>query len=162
MLKRYFIALVAVFFSFQMFVSSAMAVELTKEVRTVPLNNQGDTTVLSLKQVQQGKQLFNNACSQCHLGGTTKTDPNVNLSPEALALANPPRTNIESLIDYLKNPTTYDGITEISELHPSMKSADIFGEMRNLSDDDLASIAGYVLLQPKILGKQWGGGKGNR
>jgi len=43
-----------------------------------------------------------------------------------------------------------------------MKSADIFAEMRNLSDDDLYSIAGHILLQPKIIGKQWGGGKGAR
>ena len=51
----------------------------------------------------------------------------------------------------MKNPTTYDGFEEISELHPSIKSADIFAEMRNLSDDDLYAIAGHILLQPKIV-----------
>lgn len=162
MLKKYFIVLATVFLAFQAFVSTAMAVELGKDVRTLPLNGKGDTVVLNLKQVQEGKRLFNSTCSQCHAAGMTKTDPNVNLSPETLALASPPRDNIEALVDYMKNPTTYDGATGISEVHPSTKSADIFPEMRNLSDDDLYAIAGHILLQPKIVGKQWGGGKINR
>lgn len=62
-------------------------------------------------------------------------------------------------MDYIKNPTTYDGEYEISELHPSIKSADIFTEMRNLTDDDLKAIAGYILVQPKVIGIKWGGGK---
>lgn len=81
------------------------------------------------------------------------------LEPEALALATPNRNNIEGLVDYMKNPTTYDGEEEISELHPSIKSADIFTEMRNLTEDDLVAIAGHILLQPKIVGDKWGGGK---
>ncbi|NEP47118.1 MAG: cytochrome c-550, partial [Okeania sp. SIO2H7] len=31
--------------------------------------------------------------------------------------------------------------------------------MRNVTEDDLYAIASYILIQPKILGKQWGGGK---
>lgn len=162
MLKKYFIVLATVFLTFQVFVSAAMAIELDEATRTLPLNDKGETVVLSLKQVENGKRLFNDSCSQCHAAGMTKTDPNVNLSPETLALANPPRNNIESLVDYLKNPTTYDGFVEISELHPSTKSADIFPEMRNLSEDDLFAISGHILLEPKIVGSQWGGGKGNR
>ncbi|TAF30110.1 MAG: cytochrome c-550 [Oscillatoriales cyanobacterium] len=162
MLKRYFIALTALFMTFQFFVSSAMAAELSPKLRTVTLDEKGTPVVLSLKQVQEGKRLFNSACAQCHAAGMTKTDPNLNLSPETLALANPPRNNIKSLVDYMKNPTTYDGFEEISELHPSMKSADIFAEMRNLSDDDLYAIGGHILLQPKIVGTQWAGGKGAR
>ena len=161
MLKRYFIAVVTVFLTFQIFVGGALAVELSEEVRTVPLNN-SETVVLSLKQVKEGKRLFNSTCAQCHAGGVTKTDPNLNLSPETLALATPPRTNIEALVEFMKNPKTFDGFTEISELHPSTKSADIFTEMRNLTDDDLYAIAGHILLQPKIIGSQWGGGKGAR
>ncbi|MDB9515086.1 photosystem II cytochrome c-550 [Kamptonema animale CS-326] len=162
MLKRYFIAVVTVFLTFQIFVGGALAVELSEDVRTVPLNAQGKTVVLSLKQVKEGKRLFNSACAQCHVGGMTKTDPNVNLSPGTLALASPPRTDIEALVEFMKNPKTFDGFTEISELHPSTKSADIFTEMRNLTDDDLYAIAGHILLQPKIIGSQWGGGKGAR
>ncbi|MBW4663359.1 MAG: cytochrome c-550 [Chroococcus sp. CMT-3BRIN-NPC107] len=145
--------------AFGLVVGRATAVELSEAVRTVPLNGQGDTTVLSLKQVQEGKRLFNYACAQCHAGGVTKTNQNVGLDPEALALATPPRNNIEGLVDYLHNPTTYDGEEEIAELHPSTKSADIYAAMRNLSEDDLVAISGHVLLQPKIVGDKWGGGK---
>ena len=59
----------------------------------------------------------------------------------------------------MHHPTTYDGETPIAELHPSMDSADIFTEMKNLSEKDMYAIAGHILMQPKILGEQWGGGK---
>ncbi len=143
----------------QFIVGSASALELDEAIRTVPLNAGGDTVVLSLKQVQQGKRLFNYACASCHAGGVTKTNQNVGLEPDSLAGAVPNRNNITGLVDYLKNPTTYDGETEISELHPSLKSADIFPKMRNLSDEDLEAIAGHILLQPKVVGTKWGGGK---
>jgi photosystem II cytochrome c550 len=148
-----------VLITFQFVVGSAFAVELDAATRTVPLNESGDNVVLSLKQVKEGKRLFNYACAQCHAGGVTKTNQNVGLDPETLSLATPNRNNLEGLVDYMKNPTTYDGEEEIAELHPSMKSADIFTEMRNLTDDDLEAIAGHILLQPKIIGEKWGGGK---
>jgi photosystem II cytochrome c550 len=158
-MKRFILLAVAVvFFAFQIAVGSAAAVELTPEIRTVKTDEAGDTVTLTLEQVQEGKRLFNQVCAQCHAGGRTKTDPNVNLSPETLALATPPRNNIAALVDYMKNPTTYDGETEIAELHPSIKSADIFTEMRNLTDDDLEAIAGHILMQPNIV-EGWGLGK---
>ncbi|AFY99940.1 photosystem II cytochrome c-550 [Calothrix sp. PCC 6303] len=160
MLKRLIgICVATVLLAFQLFISSANAVELDAATRTVKLNASGDTTVLNLKQVKEGKRLFQFACAQCHAGGVTKTNQNVGLEPEALALATPPRNNIDSLVDYMKNPTTYDGEEEISEFHPSTKSADIFTEMRNLTDEDLKAIAGHILMQPKIVGTKWGGGK---
>ncbi len=160
MMKRYiWLAVATVFLAFQMFVGGASALKLDEATRTLPLNAEGETVVLSLEDVAKGKRLFNDTCAQCHAGGKTKTDYNVGLSTETLAGANPPRDNIEALVDYLKNPTTYDGFTEISEVHPSKKSADIFPEMRHLSDNDLYAIAGHILLQPKIIGPAWGGGK---
>ncbi|MBW4607526.1 MAG: cytochrome c-550 [Hassallia sp. WJT32-NPBG1] len=160
MLKRLIgIILATVLLTFHFVVGSATALQLTAETLTVPLNDSGDTTVLSLKEVKEGKRLFNYACAQCHAGGVTKTNQNVGLEPEALALATPNRNNVEGLVDYMKNPTTYDGEVEISEIHPSIKSADIFPAMRNLTDDDLKAIAGHILLQPKIVGQKWGGGK---
>jgi photosystem II cytochrome c550 len=98
-------------------------------------------------------------CGACHIGGITKTNPNVGLDPEALSLATPRRDNIAALVDYLKNPTTYDGLESIAEIHPSIKSADIYPRMRSLTDDDLYSIAGHIMLQPKIVAEKWGGGK---
>ncbi len=160
MLKRLIgIILATVLLTFQFVVGSATALELTAQTRTIPLNDSGDTTVLTLKEVKEGKRLFNFACAQCHAGGVTKTNQNVGLEPESLALATPNRNNIEGLVDYMKNPTTYDGEEEISEIHPSIKSADIFPQMRNLTDDNLKAIAGHILLQPKVVGQQWGGGK---
>lgn len=160
MLKKFLITVAMILFlTFQTFVNIATAAELTDDDRTLTLNEGGQEVVLSVKEYTKGKRLFNDSCSQCHVGGITKTNPDVSLDPEVLALAYPARDNIEGLIDYMKNPTTYDGFIEISELHPSLKSADIFPEMRNLTEDDLYAIAGYILVQPKILGKQWGGGK---
>ncbi len=148
----------------QILVSSAFAEELSEAIRTVPLNEKGETITLSLKQVKNGNRLFNYACAQCHAGGVTNVNPDAGLGTEglgteALAGAVPNRNNIAGLVDYLNNPTTYDGKVQISELHPSTKSADIFAMMRNLTNEDLTAIAGHILLQPKILGKQWGGGK---
>lgn len=160
MLRRYiWLVAAAVFFAFQVFATSAYAAELDAKTRTIPLNDAGDTTVLSLKQVAEGKRLFQYACAQCHVGGVTKTDPNVGLDPESLALATPPRNTVDALVDYMKSPTSYDGETDISEVHPSLKSKDIFPEMRNLTEKDLEAIAGHILLQPKVVGEKWGGGK---
>ena len=138
--------------------TSSNAVELDDAVRTVPLNST-KTITLTPEQVKRGKRLFINTCSLCHVGGITKTNPNVGLDSEALSLATPARNTIESLVDYMKNPTTFDGLESIAEIHPSIKSADIFPKMRTLTEDDLFAIAGHILLQPKIVAEKWGGGK---
>ncbi|NES25487.1 MAG: cytochrome c-550, partial [Symploca sp. SIO3E6] len=135
------LAVATVFFTLQLAVGTAAALKIPPEIRTVKLNEQGDTTVLTLPQVKIGQRIFTDTCAQCHAQGVTKTNPNVGLGPDALAGALPPRDNIVNLIDYLKNPTTYDGEIEISEFHPSKKSADIFREMRNLSEDDLYALS---------------------
>lgn len=160
MLKRYiWLAVATVFFAFQLLVGSATAAELDAATRTIPRNAEGDTITLSLKQVKEGKRLFQYACAQCHVGGITKTDPNVGLDPEALSLATPPRNSVDALVEYMKDPTSYDGEQSIAEIHPSLKSKDTFAAMRNLTEDDLVAIAGHILLQPKVVGDKWGGGK---
>jgi photosystem II cytochrome c550 len=138
--------------------SSAFAIELDDATRTVALSSEKSVT-LTPEQVRKGKRLFLNSCSICHTGGITKTNPNVGLDSEALSLATPIRNNIEGLVDYMKNPTTFDGLESIAEIHPSIKSADIFPKMRSLTDDDLVAIAGHILTQPKIVAEKWGGGK---
>ncbi len=105
---------------------TALAIDLDETTRTIPLDSSGSTVILTPEQVKRGKRLFNASCGQCHVGGVTKTNPNLGLEPDALSLATPPRDNINALIDYLKNPTSYDGLESIAELHPSTKSADIF------------------------------------
>ena len=135
------------------------ALELDEDTRTVTLDSKGNSVVLTPEQVKRGKRLFNNACGTCHVGGLTKTNPNVGLDTESLSLATPPRDNITSLVAYFKDPMTYDGTDSIAELHPSIKSADIFPKMRSLTDEDLFAVAGHILIQPKVVNEKWGGGK---
>ena len=116
---------------FSMFVATASAIELDEATRTVVNDPSGKTIVLTPEQVKRGKRLFNATCGACHTGGITKTNPNVGLDPEALSLATPRRDNIAALVDYLKNPTTYDGLDSIAEVHPSIKSADIYPRMKS-------------------------------
>ena len=144
---------------FSLFVDYSVAIDLDEATRTVTLDISGNTTVLSPEQVKRGKRLFNATCGACHVGGITKTNPNVGLDPEALSLATPRRDNIVSLVDYMKNPVTYDGLESIAEVHPSIKSADLYPRMRSITDEDLYSIAGHIMLQPKIVTEKWGGGK---
>jgi photosystem II cytochrome c550 len=109
-----------------LFVSSNVgpvnALELDEDTRTVTLDGKGNSVVLTPEQVKRGKRLFNNACGTCHVGGLTKTNPNVGLDTESLSLATPARDNITSLVGYFKDPMTYDGLDSISEVHPSIKA----------------------------------------
>lgn len=160
MLKKcIWLTAIAILVISQLFAGPAVAAELDEATRTVKLNEQGDTYVLSLEQVSRGRKRFNYACGTCHKSGTTTTNPTVGLDPESLAGALPSRNNLEALVDYMENPTTYDGLMEISQLHPSLKSTDIYPKMRTLTEEDLVAISGYILLQPKVIGPLWGGGK---
>lgn len=144
---------------FGLFVTTALAIDLDEATRTIVKDGSNKTIVLTPEQVKRGKRLFNATCGACHTGGITKTNPNVGLDPEALSLATPRRDNLDALVDFLKNPTSYDGLESIAEVHPSIKSADLYPRMRSVTDDDLNAIAGHILLQPKIVTEKWGGGK---
>ncbi len=160
MLKKYSQISSLIFLSiFSVFVTTASAIDLDEATRTVVADGSGKTIVLTPEQVKRGKRLFNATCGACHVGGLTKTNPNVGLDPEALSLATPRRDNVAALVDYLKNPLTYDGLESIAEVHPSIKSADIYPRMRSVTDEDLTAIAGHILLQPKVQSEKWGGGK---
>jgi photosystem II cytochrome c550 len=160
MLKKYSQLFSLVFFGiFSVFVTTASAIELDEATRTVVADGSGKTIVLTTEQVKRGKRLFNATCGACHVGGITKTNPNVGLDPEALSLATPRRDNMEALVDYLKNPISYDGLDSIAEVHPSIKSADIYPRMRSITSEDLTAMAGHILTQPKIMSEKWGGGK---
>ena len=157
-LKSSITAIIGFTTAFSFVISSSTAIELDDATRTVALSSDKSVT-LTPEQVKRGKRLFLSTCSVCHTGGITKTNPNVGLDTEALTLATPTRNTIEGLVDYMKNPTTFDGLESIAEIHPSIKSADIFPKMRSLTEDDLYSIAGHILVQPKIVAEKWGGGK---
>jgi len=156
--KKFGLIFISLGLSGFLFSSPSNAIELDEASRTVALSSTKQVT-LTPEQVKRGKRLFINTCSGCHTGGITKTNPNVGLDTDALELATPNRNTIEGLVDYMKNPTTYDGLESIAEIHPSIKSADIFPIMRAMTEDDLFTIAGHILTQPKILSEKWGGGK---
>ena len=159
MKKNIWLLFLSLIFLFKFLITPGSAIELNESLRTVPLDDSGKKVVLTLDEVKRGKRLFNQSCAICHNGGITKTNPNIGLESESLSLAVPARDNILSLVDYMQDPTSYDGETSIAELHPSIKSAEIFPKMRELTDKDLFAIAGHILIQPKIEPEKWGGGK---
>ncbi|KZR85451.1 cytochrome c-550 [Synechococcus sp. BIOS-E4-1] len=129
------------------------------ETLTVPSDPEGTAVTFSEQQVKAGRKVFNTSCGTCHAGGITKTNHNVGLDPETLALATPSRDNIAALVDYMQDPTSYDGEYSIADLHPSMRSRDLYPAMRDLTDEDLQLMSAYILVAPKVLGQEWGGGK---
>jgi photosystem II cytochrome c550 len=72
-------------------------------------NQQGETKEFSPQALSRGKQLFEENCINCHVGGSTLPNPQVSLSLEDLQGASPPRDNIENFVAYMREPMTYDG-----------------------------------------------------
>ncbi len=141
------------------FGTPAQAAQWTTEQLTVPASADGTLVTFSEEEIRTGRKLFNNSCGECHAGGITKTNHNVGLDPETLALATPARDNVDALVDYMKDPTSYDGEYSIADVHPSIRSSDVFVKMRDLNDEDLRLMAGFILVAPKVQGSAWGGGK---
>ena len=137
----------------------AQAASWDAETLTVPSDAEGSPVTFTEQQVKAGRKVFNTSCGTCHAGGITKTNHNVGLDPETLALATPARDNVAALVDYLQDPTSYDGEYSIADLHPSMRSRDLYPAMRDLTDEDLELMSAYILVAPKVLGPEWGGGK---
>lgn len=152
-------AIATLFLGWQVMAGPAFAISVDESYRTIQLNEAGDMIVISNQQLENGKRVFNNTCSQCHMAGRTKTNPNVTLRSEDLEGAFPPRDNVLALVDYINEPMTYDGQIDISDLHPSGKRADLWSEMRNYTQTDLKDVSGYILVQPSLQGYMWGGGK---
>lgn len=159
-MKKYFwLPLVTLFFVFHMLGGTAFAAQVDESIRTLPLNEAGDEVVIPLDEFLTGERLFKAVCADCHNQGGTKPNPNITLSLEDLATALPARDNLAGLVDYLNNPTTYDGEVSIALFHPSTQSAAIYSEMRGLSQDDLEAISSYILIQGRLEPDRWGGGK---
>jgi photosystem II cytochrome c550 len=77
---------------------------------TIDLKYDGDRTrQFSAQNLSVGKQLFEKNCMSCHVGGATLPNPQVSLSLKTLSGATPPRDNIASLVNFLRQPTVYDG-----------------------------------------------------
>ncbi len=125
----------------------------------IPVDGKGKTVNLTKEQLVRGKRLFNASCSTCHVGGGNRTNQNVGLAMEELAGALPQRDTIDGIVDYLNNPTSYDGLRDVSEIHPSIRSADVFPKMRSMKQQDLYDVSAYILYQNFTIPEKWGGGK---
>jgi photosystem II cytochrome c550 len=154
-----FLAIATLVFVSQLLLTQPVQAQDSTDANRSVLLNGKEKILLSKSEIAKGKKLFNSACANCHVGGATLTNPNVGLDIGTLALATPQRDTIDGLVDYMKNPTTFDGVDDISELHPSLKSTDIFPIMRGLTDPELKAIAGYILYSNNLKGVSWGGGK---
>ena len=77
-MKKFLIAAVFILFlTFQTFINTSTAAELSDQTRTLTLDDDGKEVVVSIKEYTKGKRLFNDVCAQCHAGGITKTNPDV-------------------------------------------------------------------------------------
>jgi photosystem II cytochrome c550 len=83
-----------------------------KEPVALELDAEGHTRLFSAQDLSVGKVLFEKNCLNCHVGGATLPDPMISLSLEDLQGATPPRSNINGLVSYLREPMTYDGSEE--------------------------------------------------
>merc|ERR1719461_1665010 len=125
----------------------------------IPVDGKGKTVNLTKEEIIRGKRLFNAACAYCHVGGGTRTNQNVGLGFEELSGALPARSTVEGLLDYMDSPTTYDGLKDISDIHPSIKAADLWPKMRTMKQKDLYDISTYILYNCVTIPEKWGGGK---
>jgi len=76
------------------------------------MDEKGQTRLFSAEDLSTGKQLFEQNCLNCHVGGATLPDPTVSLSLTDLHGAIPPRDTIDGLVTYLRKPMLYDGSEE--------------------------------------------------
>ncbi|MGF1498854.1 MAG: photosystem II cytochrome PsbV2 [Elainellaceae cyanobacterium] len=79
---------------------------------SLPRDATGATQEFTGEDLSQGKQLFEDSCKNCHVGGATLPDPTVSLSLADLRGATPPRDNIQNLVAFQRLPMTYDGSQE--------------------------------------------------
>mmetsp|Transcript_31104 Transcript_31104/g.41914 ORF Transcript_31104/g.41914 Transcript_31104/m.41914 type:complete len:229 (-) Transcript_31104:58-744(-) len=140
-------------------VTSAHPALADLEDTAIPVDGKGKTVNLTKEEIIRGKRLFNAACATCHVGGGTRTNQNVGLGFEELSGAQPARNTVEGLVDYLNAPTTYDGLKDISEVHPSIKAADLWPKMQTMKQKDLYDMSAYILYQNFTIPEKWGGGK---
>lgn len=75
----------------------------------LPLNSQGEFKSFSGEDVTEGLRLFKGNCINCHVGGNTLPNPEVSLSLAALEAGTPRRDTIEGLVQFFRQPLTYDG-----------------------------------------------------
>jgi photosystem II cytochrome c550 len=108
----------------------------------LPLDASGETRPFSAAELTAGKQLFEQNCLNCHVGGATLPDPTVSLSLKDLAGATPQRDTIAGLVSFLRHPMTYDGSEETVWCR---EVPDTW-----LSQAQVESLAGFVLRAAQV------------
>jgi photosystem II cytochrome c550 len=76
---------------------------------SLPLNQQGESRLFTAEDLSEGKRFFGENCKSCHVGGATLPNPLASLSLEDLKGATPPRNTILGLVEFQREPLTYDG-----------------------------------------------------
>jgi photosystem II cytochrome c550 len=75
----------------------------------LPQDTEGHRQTFSAADLSAGKQLFETNCLSCHVGGITLLEPDVSLSLADLQAASPRRDSIAGLVNFFRQPLTYDG-----------------------------------------------------
>lgn len=75
----------------------------------IAFDDQGNTHQFTPEELTEGKELFDNSCINCHAAGLTFLTTDVSLSIEDLKAATPSRDTLESMIEYMRYPVSYDG-----------------------------------------------------
>jgi photosystem II cytochrome c550 len=80
-------------------------------------------------------------------------DPDVGSDLKFLSKAVPPQDNILGLVEFFKEPMTYDSVSSPVETYPNTSrwGAYLFSVLRTLTEKDLVTLAGHMLIQPKVL-----------
>jgi photosystem II cytochrome c550 len=114
---RLFLIIILIGLNFLMTSSPAYAASVDPVIRryfgTEPIeiqfDRQGTTHQFTLEELNEGKELFDNSCINCHAGGLTFLGSDVSLSLADLRAATPPRETLNSFITYMRYPLSYDG-----------------------------------------------------
>jgi photosystem II cytochrome c550 len=93
------------------YAADAYVTHYLKVIEPIPLelDEQGQTRLFSVEDITEGKNLFENSCANCHVGGSTLPNPPISMSLEMLQGATPPRDTIQRLVAYMRHPMSYDG-----------------------------------------------------
>ncbi|MFS8859308.1 photosystem II cytochrome PsbV2 [Synechococcus sp. B60.1] len=114
----------------------------TPEPIELPWDAEGHMLTFTPEQLTDGKNRFQAACLNCHVGGSTLPAPNISLSLKALRGATPPRDTIQALMEYQRDPRSYDG-TEVSygcrPVPPSW-----------MDDEALRNLAAFILRAAQV------------
>ncbi|MFS8854291.1 photosystem II cytochrome PsbV2 [Synechococcus sp. H55.7] len=108
----------------------------------LPLDATGRTLTFTPEQLTDGKNRFQSACLNCHVGGSTLPAPNISLSLKDLRGATPPRDTIQALVEYQRDPRSYDGSDFSYGCRPVPPSW--------MDDEALKNLAAFILRAAQV------------